>query len=131
MSIWDIDHLPSSLKDLVDVIGLAATQKLVSVYGGLRIIVPVKIPETHPLAELLGLETARKLSEHYALERIDLPNAKAAVQAVRDQKMQEEHRAGVSARKLAFQYRLTERRVWEILAGIKVDDRQTDMFSES
>lgn len=131
MSTWDIDYLPPSLKELVDVIGLTAAQKLVSAYGGTRLVVPMKMPESHPLAQLLGLEAARKLSAHYAHERMDVPVALAAIRAVRDQTIRDEHREGVSARRLALRFQLTERRVWEILAGAPVDDRQTDMFSES
>lgn len=130
MTTWDTDYLPPSLCELVDVIGLQAAQSLVSEYGGVRLTVPTKMPEDHPLAELLGLDTARKLSHHYAQERLDVPNAKAAIMAVRNQNMRQEHADGDSARVLARRYRLTERRVWEILSEGMPDDRQVDMFSE-
>ena len=58
-----------------------------------------------------------------------MPNAKAAIMAVRNQNMRQEHADGDSARVLARRYRLTERRVWEILSEGVPDDRQTDMFS--
>lgn len=131
MTTWDTDYLPPSLKDLVDVIGLPAAQALVSEYGGVRLTVPLKMPEDHQLAELLGIEAARKLAHHYGLERLDIPNAKAAIMAVRNKQMRQDHADGVSARRLARRYRLTERRVWEILAEGVRDDRQADLFSES
>lgn len=131
MTTWDTDYLPPSLCELVDVIGLQATQSLVSEYGGVRLTVPTKMPEDHPLAQLLGVETARKLSHHYAQERLDVPNAKAAMLAVRNQNMRQEHADGDSARVLARRYRLTERRVWEILAEDAPSSQQTDLFSES
>ena len=94
MTTWDTDYLPPSLCELVDVIGLQATQSLVSEYGGVRLTVPTKMPEDHPLAELLGIDAARKLSHHYAQERLDVPNAKAAIMAVRNQNMRQEHADG-------------------------------------
>ncbi|WP_328184657.1 Mor transcription activator family protein [Marinobacter sp. OP 3.4] len=132
MTDWDTDYLPTSLKELIDVIGLEATQALVSVYGGTRLTVPAKMRDDHPLAELLGVEAARTLSQHYALERVDVPTGSAATKAARNRKMREEHQVeGISVRRLALRYRLTERRVWEILAESVPDDRQADMFNES
>lgn len=128
MTDWHLDYLPPSLRELVDVIGLTAAQKLVSEFGGLRLTVPVKMPEDHPLAQLLGWDAARTLSHHYAHERLDVPKALSAIQAVRNLQMRKDHAAGVSARQLALREGLTERRVWEILAEQPVDDRQSDMF---
>lgn len=125
---WDINFLPPSLRELVDVIGITAAQKLVNEFGGLRLTVPVKMPEQHPLAQLLGLESARKLSHHYAQERLDVPKALSAIQAARNHQMRIDHARGVSTRQLAQREGLTERRVWEILADRPVDDRQADMF---
>lgn len=38
---------------------------------------------------------------------------------------------GISVRRLALCYNLTERRVWEILADTTPDERQVDLFNES
>ena len=51
VATWDSDDLPESLQEMSDVIGLEAVQKFVSVYGGTRLIVPLKMPDDHPLAE--------------------------------------------------------------------------------
>ncbi|TBW58538.1 hypothetical protein EZI54_03910 [Marinobacter halodurans] len=131
MSDWDTDYLPASLKDLIDVVGLEPARKLVSVYGGTRLTVPAKMHAAHPLAELLGIEAAQALSRHYALERVDVPTASAATKAARNREMREHHQAGVSVRRLALRYQLTERRVWEILAEDAPSSQQTDLFSES
>lgn len=130
MSEWDTEHLPMSLKEMSDIIGLEATRKLVAAYGGTRLRVPVKMPEAHPLAELLGLEAARLLSCHYGLEEFDVPTASAAIKRARNRRMQAEHREGVSARRLARRYQLTERRVWEILAEDLPSDNQAELFGE-
>lgn len=55
MANWDTDYLPASLKELIDVIGLEATKSLVGAYGGTRLTVPLKMPNTHALVELLEL----------------------------------------------------------------------------
>lgn len=126
---WDLDHLPQQLKDLVDVIGLAAVQRLVQNYGGVRVVVPSTMHADHPLARLLGLETARQLSHHYARERIDVPRAMGAVLAARNATIFRENTVnGISARRLALAYNLTERRIWEILAEQRCDDNQPDLF---
>jgi hypothetical protein len=131
MANWDTDYLPASLKELIDVIGLEATKSLVGAYGGTRLTVPLKMPNTHALVELLGVEAARALSKHYALERFDVPNASSATKAFRNRQMREEHNMGISVRRLALCYNLTERRVWEILADTTPDERQVDLFNES
>tara|TARA_R110000823_G_scaffold290928_1_gene409204 strand:+ start:8572 stop:8991 length:420 start_codon:yes stop_codon:yes gene_type:complete len=116
VATWDSDDLPESLQEMSDVIGLEAVQTFVGVYGGTRLTVPQKMPDDHPLAELLGTEVAGKLSEHYALERVDVPRAHFARMHARNRRLCADHHAGESVRQLALQYRLTERRVWEILA---------------
>ncbi len=113
---WDLEDLPASLQEMSDIIGLEAVQALVSAYGGTLLTIPQKLPEDHPLAVLLGTEVAGKLSEHYALERVDVPRAHFARMHARNRRLCADHHAGESVRQLALQYRLTERRVWEILA---------------
>lgn len=125
---WDLDHLPQQLKDLVDIIGLPAVQRLVQHYGGVRVVVPEKMHAHHPLARLLGLEVAERLSHHYARERIDVPKALGAILAVRNAVIARDNAQGVSARRLALMHNLTERRIWEILAAQRVDDGQADLF---
>jgi len=114
---FDAERLPNSLKEMVDIIGLEAVEKLVLAYGGTRLTVPKTMHEGHRLAKLLGLEFAQRLSENYALERFDVPTANVATKAIRNRRIRELNRRDkVSVRLLARQFDLSERQVWSILA---------------
>lgn len=64
-------------------IGLPATLTIVSIYGGVRLYVPMT-PE-HILAHLIGFETALKLSKEYGgPDHFDIPRAVVALRAARN-----------------------------------------------
>ncbi len=120
-------HLPRVLRDIVKLIGLPATMKIVQHYGGVRLWVPKTMTEEHELARLLGFAPAEKLARAYGGdEHFDVPLALKALRAVRDGRIRAEARR-CSTRTLARRYKLTERRIWHILAAV-VDERQGGLF---
>jgi len=122
VSELNTDLLPESLRDIADVIGMAATLNLVKAYGGVRLWVPVKLTPDHALVHAIGLQAARKLVEYCALEELWIPKAAAALRAVRDQTIRERRADGEQVARLALEYGLTDRRVWEILAAGEEDE---------
>lgn len=59
------DFLPGVLAEIAEVGGLDAALKIAERRGGARMSVPAQLSEDHWLVELLGLDTARRLSEHF------------------------------------------------------------------
>jgi len=126
-----LEDLPNSLQDIAELIGLAATVKLVETYGGVRIYVPQTIEPDHALAALLGHDNALRLARAYGgHEHFDLPRATLAVKRARDAALTADYLAGISYRQLALKYQLTERGVRKIIAraGITEEDRQAALF---
>jgi len=124
----DVDDLPGILRDLVDLIGLAGTMKLVEHYGGVRLYVPVKYDPGHPIAKLLGGESFLKLIDAYGgEEHFDIPKADRAMIALRNRRIREDYSV-MSQRQLALKYGLTERQIRNIVAGIEVEDGQESLF---
>lgn len=114
----EIAELPASLTDIADLIGLPATLDLVDAWGGVRMYFPSPraLSDVHPLVQVLGGETAVRLCERFGGTDVLLPRALDALRRARDRLIHHEHAQGASGRTLALRYRLSERRLWEILA---------------
>ncbi|HEU0283270.1 MAG TPA: hypothetical protein VFQ99_05760 [Gallionella sp.] len=124
----DIELLPPILQDVVELIGLHLTMKLVETHGGTRLFVPKReVADDHPLARLLGSEAAQKLVDAYGgAEHFDIPLALRALKAVRNAQIRAE-RPHSSLRLMALRYRTTERNI-RLICGELVDDRQDRLF---
>lgn len=122
------DLLPPILQDLVELIGLHLTMKLVETHGGTRLFVPKReVADDHPLARLLGAQAANKLVGAYGgEEHFDIPLALRAMKAVRNAQIRA-RRPHSSLRLLALEFRTTERNI-RIICGEMVDDRQQGLF---
>ncbi len=114
----EADDLPASLTDIADLIGLPATLDLVETWGGVQMYFPLprSLSDVHPLVQVLGGERAARLCERYGGDDFRIPRALDALRRARDRLIHHEHAQGASARTLALRYRLSERRLWEILA---------------
>lgn len=124
----DIEDLPGILRELVELMGLPATLKLVDHYGGVRLYVPVKYDSDHVLVRQIGAAAATILIEHYGgEEHFDIPKAERALRAVRDRRIRAEY-ACKSRRRLAREYDLTERQIGNIVACVEWDDGQESLF---
>lgn len=121
-------YLPRILQDLAEIIGLAATLRLVEAYGGVRLYVPKRFDPDHPIVKLIGHAPAVLLVEAYGGEaHFDIPRAIAATRAVRDNGIRRDRDFGASHRELALRNGLTERQIRNIL-GDEEDDRQVGLF---
>jgi Mor transcription activator family len=117
----DINILPGVLREMVDLIGLPATMQIVQRHGGTRLWVPALIETLapdHKLVKLVGMTSARTLSEQYGGETLEIPKAERALRAIRDKAIREQwpHK---SQSQLAIEYNLTERQVRTILSSIE------------
>lgn len=127
----DESLLPGILQEIAELIGLPEALKLADHYGGVRLYVPLTIPEGHVLAELVGMEAARKLSDRFGgMEHFDIPKARSVTVALRNRKIREAW-PGLSQRQLALKYGLTERQVRVILSAEQPTETQLDLFESA
>lgn len=123
-----IDLLEPILQDIVELIGLHHTMKLVQAYGGVRLYVPkLELENDHSLVQLIGATAAKKLQAMYGGEtHFDIPKAERALRAVRDTEIRNK-RPHTSVRLLALEHHLTERNI-RYICGELEDDRQVGLF---
>jgi Mor family transcriptional regulator len=124
----NVSLLPYILQDLVALIGLPATMKLVEQYGGIRLYVPKNdMADNHELVKLIGREAAQQLQNEYAGEsHFDIPLAMGAMRAVRNANIRTD-RQEMSVSETARKYRTTERHIRFICNDME-DDRQVGLF---
>lgn len=113
--------LPQSIKDIADLLGLAAALALVKRYGGTYLKVPVGLKDGKvkgDLIALLGEEKALVFIRHYAGERVAIARCESSLRNARAIAIIAKYDSGVSAAKLAIEYGMTERNVRNILKRI-------------
>lgn len=126
-----LEDLPESLREIIELIGMPATLSLVGRWGGVRLYIPERIRPDHVLAQTLGVDNARALSEIFARCEINVPKCDAALRRIRDREIRRLHfEDGWPAHRLARHYHLTERQVYTILAqsDASPDDGQSSLF---
>ena len=107
--------LPESLTDMVEALGLSATLQIVKAHGGTRLFVPKRAHAQHHLANLLGMEQARMLSQHFGGESLTIPRMANAMRTRRNREIVRRYDGGESVRVLAHAYHLTDRQIYTIL----------------
>lgn len=134
--------LPVQVQEIAELIGLPDALRLVEQLGGttwefakgrnrdgqIRVAA---------LGDLLGEETATRLTGHLGGEKLYIPKCDAALRRLRDLEMNRQFeqavREGVSANtvvnELARAYKLSDRRVWKILKQ-PLSDPTGDLFGQ-
>ena len=116
MSAYATDYLPASLHDVIDIIGVPATLKLVEHFGGIVLYVPAELNADHRIVKVIGLRAATMLWEHYQTDAIEVPRCHEALRLARNAEIRARHHSGATVEQLALDYGLTMRSVWYILA---------------
>lgn len=130
------DLLPASIRDMVGRIGLSSTLTVVERLGGITWRVaeghgPEGAAKRAALADWVGTDIEELLHRHYRNEELYIPRCHAALLALRNQhihqRVEQGLRQGYSACALvidlAREYRLSDRRVWEILKQVPVPEQ--------
>jgi len=123
----DQSLLPGILLEISELIGMAATLKLVAKYGGVRLYVPKTLRPDHDLVEIIGRELAEEIKQRFGGEVLEIPKATLANAALRNISIRQEYEF-LSQRQLALKYNTTERNIRRILSGCEQDDNQMDLF---
>ena len=124
-------NLPASVAELVDLIGLDKAMKLVKTLGGTTFPVPKRQTSLgevryNVLADVVGVDAADALVKRFGGDELYVPRCAAALQAARDAEINEAFVAGTRAGRsaadvvfsLARRYKLSDRRVWDILKEV-------------
>ena len=120
--------LPRQLLEISEAIGLPAAQRLVEELGGTtwpvaRGVRRLGIIRHEALKEVVGETAANIMAERWANVPLYIPKCDAALRRVRDLEINRQYvqgvREGISANtlvaELARTYKLSDRRIWEIL----------------
>ncbi|MHB9021323.1 MAG: Mor transcription activator family protein [Halothiobacillus sp.] len=130
--VCTLTDLPTSAQNLVRLIGLPKSVRLIEQLGGTTFPVAKAINSLGKLryellAEAVGVDAADILTAEYGGEMLYIPNCAAALRAVRNRAIHTEFDAMTSSVsnpvystnealvKLAITYRLSDRRIWDIL----------------
>jgi Mor family transcriptional regulator len=112
--------LPSSLKELAEVIGIDACLILVDEFGGSRLYIPKSaVFESHRLS-CLGTEAFNALIRTLGGNLLQIPCAASWKKWIRNNEIVEACQ-GSSVPKVAREFKLTERQVWAILKKMRND----------
>lgn len=103
------------LKELANAIGIGDTLEVVRRWGGRELYIPVKVEQGDALALTLGLDSARRLVEHYGGQRLQLPAERNALLDLRNAAIVAEAEAGDSQERIGLRYGLTRQAVSHIL----------------
>lgn len=124
------EHLPPSVVELIDVVGLAAALAIVEERGGIKLYVPVKADPDHWLAALIGITALEAMVAYYQGDEIEVPRCAEALRAARELQIATEAAAGDSNATLARRHGYTERGIRKLRRRVEVqyDGRQDDLF---
>lgn len=121
----NVEHyLPESIKEIVSVIGLADTEKLVKAFGGVSFKVSQRETYFSRLREVLGQEAVVKLWQYMSGAEVYIPRCDGALRILRNQRLYADfchltEKNGVSGRmamlELCPKYQICDRTAWEIV----------------
>lgn len=115
----DVESLPSTARELVEVMGLDATIDLVKTFGGDELKIPEVANGTSRmwaiLVETVGPEAAQKLVQRYAGTFIYVAKCQAALLTHRNREIIRRYDAGEPFDALRREYKLTRSWLFRIL----------------
>ncbi|MCX4026622.1 hypothetical protein H0A36_00460 [Endozoicomonas sp. SM1973] len=106
--------LNGTLEELAQVIGVSAAIMLAQRMGGARVYIPETSREDHPIALAIGYDNAKKLSEKFPGEYLEIPS-KSAFRKVRNKLICRLYIDGKTANAIAPLFGLTRRQVFNIV----------------
>lgn len=63
------EQLPLVLAEIAEVVGAAAAIQIAAHKGGTRVYFPARVDQDHWLVAIIGIDKARKLCQHFAVDR--------------------------------------------------------------
>lgn len=123
--------LPASLDEVLEAIGEASTLKLVEAFGGTTQRLPAirNATDDHDLAKIIGKEKLHQLVSAIGASRyVYIPRCTDGIREGRDRQIVRKYTEGETVERLAKEYILSDRQVWNILKKTEMDDGQAKLF---
>jgi Mor family transcriptional regulator len=115
----DVGHLPSSILDFIDMVGVDPGMALARAYSGTIVRVPTGTRKDGRmrtrLIEIMGAAAAEKFIDNYRNERVSIPRCAQARRNKRNRRIIAAYDGGQSVPMLALEYGLTTRQIYTIL----------------
>lgn len=132
-------YLPQSVREIIPIIGLAATEQLVKAFGGVSFQFSRAATYFDRLREVLGQENAVKLQQYMGTGEVYIPRCEAALRILRNQRLyadfchltQEEKLSGrMAILQLCPKYQVCDRTAWEVVRYYQYGShrQQIDLF---
>ncbi len=141
MNIKDAQHLlPQSVQEIITVIGVDDTAKLVELIGGISVEFPATAGVMPPALRLCRDDideiTLERLCYHYAGERLYIPRCEAALRHLKKAQFINELAALVedgeslsaAIRRLCPKYQISDRTAWELLKQQQTPQHQRPLL---
>ncbi len=114
---------------IVSLIGEQPAMRLMQYWGGIRLHIPVNINHSHIIARRIGIQAATILADEFGGTQIPIPLGFSARIKARNADIKRRYNEGESAARIARDYGITERWVYEIVGKDDgEDDRQVALF---
>lgn len=107
--------MPPSARDLVNVLGFAATMDLLNRFGGKRIFIPNRLTDDAKIVGQIGREAAEKLVERMPGTRMEPPMLTSIERLLRDNAIRADFDSGMDIPELVDRYRITQRHIRRLL----------------
>lgn len=117
-------YLPDVVKEMVQIIGFPATEKLIKSLGGVYFRFSDGLKYFPKLVEVVGMDAAKALRQHFHRSDMYIPRCEVALKVLRNQHFKREFdrlcdEKGLSGRmamlELCPQFQLSDRQGWEII----------------
>ncbi len=112
------EHLPESIKELADIIGVNKALSIVALRGGTKLSIPDQAKETHWLVDVIGYESFNDLCYHYSGCEIEIPKCFKTIGLITDREILED-RKNLTMAGLARKYGYTERGIRKVIERAK------------
>jgi len=103
------------LQEIAQLIGAAATAKLVAGHGGTCLYITIAPKPGQALYQLIGQEDAQKLANEFGGMSVEIPRAVMLHIGQRNALIRADRAAGMSQSQLALKYQLTQRSIRKIV----------------
>lgn len=110
-------YLPASFENLQQLIGNEATQRLTQKFGGTRIFIRRQFHALQKACDLLSIDQARVLSQNFGGRTILIASCKKQKLNQRNILIQNAYIDGWSVDRLALEYQLSSRQVYNIISN--------------
>lgn len=126
-------YLPESVKEIVDLIGLSATEKLIKAFGGFSFPVFQGKVYFEKLKDVLGEEDAEKLYDYLRSNIAYLPRCQTALRLLRNERIYTDYcrmteQEGISGRlaimQICSKYGVSDRIAWDAVRYLKSKPKQ-------